>query len=148
MMRAIVDAGVHDDEWCRAHTTGYEDLLERLDDYSLDRCAELCGVPAATIARIGCEFATSQPSLLRLGVGAQRHMGAPIAYRTIACLPALAGSWRHEGGGCSYVPVATISAVAAGEAAMRRPDLRPAPVRSINMSQLAARSRTPRSTRR
>jgi anaerobic selenocysteine-containing dehydrogenase len=136
MMRAIVDAGVHDEQWCRAHTTGYEDLLERLGEYPLDRCAALCGVPAEAIARVGREFATTQPSLLRLGIGGQRHMGAPIAYRTIACLPALAGSWRHEGGGCSYAPVATIVAVAAGEAAMRRPDLRPAPVRSINMSQL------------
>ena len=37
----------------------------------------------------------TQPALLRLGVGAQRHLGAPIAYRTIACLPALVGAWRH-----------------------------------------------------
>lgn len=136
MMRAIVDVGVHDDAWCRAHTTGYEDMLERLHEYPVDRCAELCGVPAETIARVGCEFATKQPSLLRLGVGAQRHMGAPIAYRTIACLPALAGSWRHVGGGCSYVPLATLFAAAAGEAGMRRPDLLPGPVRRINMSQL------------
>ena len=39
----------------------------------------------------------AQPALLRLGVGAQRHLGAPIAYRTIACLPALTGAWRHDG---------------------------------------------------
>ena len=69
----------------------------------------------------GREFASTQPSLLRLGVGAQRHMGAPIAYRTIACLPALAGSWRHEGGGCSYIPTATAGAIDADELAPRRP---------------------------
>ena len=28
MMRAIVDAGLHDDEWCRAHTDGYDELLD------------------------------------------------------------------------------------------------------------------------
>ena len=78
--------------------------------YPVEHCSELCGVPAETIARIGCEFASTQPSLLRLGVGAQRHLGAPIAYRTLACLPALAGSWRHEGGGASYIPTATIAA--------------------------------------
>jgi anaerobic selenocysteine-containing dehydrogenase len=138
MMRAIVDAGGQDEEWCRAHSTGYDDLLDRLEQYPVERCAEWCGIAAETIARIGCEFAATQPSLLRLGVGGQRHMGAPIAYRTIACLPALAGSWRHEGGGCSYVPLATLVAGAGGEAAMRRPDLRPGPVRSINMSQLGA----------
>ena len=136
MMRAIVDAGLQDEDWCRAHGTGYDDLLERLDEYPVERCAALCGVPATTLARVGREFASSQPSLLRLGVGAQRHLGAPIAYRTLACLPALAGSWRQEGGGCSYIPAATIAAVTAGESGMRRPDLRPGPVRSINMSQV------------
>ena len=30
MMRAIVDAGLHDDEWCRAHTDGYDELLDEL----------------------------------------------------------------------------------------------------------------------
>src|SRR4051794_20264410 len=134
MMRAIVDAGLHDEPWCRAHTTGYDDLLARLDDYPVERCAEACGVPADAIARVGREFASTQPSLLRLGVGAQRHKGAPIAYRTIACLPALAGSWRHEGGGCSYIPTATAGAVDADK--LRRRDLRPAPVRRINMSQI------------
>ena len=136
MMRAIVDAGLQDDAWCRAHTTGYEELLGRLEAYPVEHCSELCGVPAETIARIGCEFASTQPSLLRLGVGAQRHLGAPIAYRTLACLPALAGSWRHEGGGASYIPSATIAAATAGDAALRRPDLLPGPVRDINMSQL------------
>jgi anaerobic selenocysteine-containing dehydrogenase len=136
MMRAIVDAGLQDEAWCRAHATGYDDLLARLAEYPVERCAELCGVDADTLARVGREFASTQPSLLRLGVGAQRHLGAPIAYRTLACLPALAGSWRHVGGGCSYLPAATIAAVTAGETGLRRPDLRPGPVRSINMSQL------------
>ena len=134
MMRAVVDADLQDEEWCRAHTNGYESLLGRLEEYPVERCAELCGVDAETIARVAHEFASGQPSLLRLGVGAQRHRGAPIAYRTIACLPALVGAWRHVGGGCSYIPTATAAAVS--EAPLKRQDLRPADVRRINMSQL------------
>ena len=30
MMRAIVDAGLHDEEWCRAHADGYDELLAEL----------------------------------------------------------------------------------------------------------------------
>ena len=134
MMRAVVDEGLHDDEWCRAYTSGYEALLGRLEEYPVERCAQLCGVPAADIARVGCEFARIKPALLRLGVGAQRHKGAPVAYRTIACLPALTGAWRHEGGGCSYIPTATAGAVSADP--LKRVDLRPREVRTINMSQL------------
>jgi len=136
MMRAVVDAGLQDEEWCREHATGYDALLSRLEEYPVERCAEICDVPAETIVRVGTEFARAQPALLRLGVGAQRHLGAPIAYRTIACLPALTGAWRHEGGGCSYIPTAIAGAV--DSSALERADLRPGPVRPINMSQLGA----------
>ena len=91
MMRAVVDAGLHDDEWCRAHTSGYDDLLERLQEWPVETAATITGIDAATIRRIGEEFASTQPSLLRLGVGGQRHAGAPMAYRTIACLPGAGG---------------------------------------------------------
>src|SRR3954451_7589958 len=44
MMRAVVNAGLHDDDWCRAHSTGYEELLERLQERTVEQCAQLCGV--------------------------------------------------------------------------------------------------------
>jgi len=134
MMRAMVDAGVHDEDWCRRHGEGYDDLLGRLDEWPVERAAATCGVEAAVIRRLGEDFATTQPSLLRAGVGGQRHSGGPLAYRTLACVPALAGSWRHEGGGFSYVPLKVARAVSWMH--LRRQDLRPGPVREINMSTL------------
>ncbi len=134
MMRALHDAGLADEEWCRAHTNGYDELVATLSEYSVERCAGICGVPAEQIERVGRDFASTQPALLRLGVGAQRHSAAPEAYSTVACLPALTGAWRHRGGGCSYIPTAT--AVAVSSAPLQREDLRPGPVRTINMSQL------------
>ena len=136
MMRAIVDAGLQDEEWCRAHADGYDELLAEVARNSVEDCAAICGVPADDIARIAQEFASTRPALVRLGVGAQRHMGAPTAYSTIASLPALTGAWRDRGGGCSYIPLATAAAVS--DFALKREDLRPGPVRTINMSQLGA----------
>ena len=134
MMRAIVDADLQDEDWCRAHADGYDELLAELEAWPVERAAEISGVPTEAIARVGREFASTQPALLRLGVGAQRHLGAPAAYSTLASLPALVGAWRHRGGGCSYIPTATAAAVPS--AALKREDLRPGPVRTINMSQL------------
>jgi len=134
MMRAVVDAGLADEEWCRAHTDGYEELLERLAEHPVEHWAGVCGVPAEQIVEVATEFARTQPALLRLGVGAQRHRGAPIAYRTIACLPALVGAWRRPGGGCSYIPTATAAAVPT--AALDGPELRQGEARRINISQL------------
>lgn len=142
MMRAMVDAGVHDDEWCLENTTGYPELLDRLGEWSVERAAEVTGVEAATIRRLGVEIATIQPSLVRAGVGGQRHLGAPMAYRTMACVPALAGSWRHVGGGFSYLPIGTARAVDWGP--LQRRDLRPRPGRTINMSALGDTLTDPR----
>ncbi len=134
MMRAVVDAGLHDEDWCRAHTDGYDELLAEIARTTVDECAAQCGVDAEAIARVGCEFASTRPALLRLGVGAQRHAGAPAAYATVASLPMLTGAWRDRGGGCSYIPTATAAAISARP--LQREDLRPGPVRTINMSRL------------
>lgn len=134
MMRAIVDAELHAEDWCREHVAAYDELLAVLAEWPVERAAEVSGVPAPDIERAGREFASSQPSLLRLGVGAQRHAGAETAYRTLACLPALAGSWRAEGGGCSYLPTATAAALSTEP--LKGAEWRAGPVRRINMSAL------------
>jgi anaerobic selenocysteine-containing dehydrogenase len=134
MMRAVLDAGLVDEDWCRSYADGYDELVERLGEHPVSHWAEICGVDADEIETVGREFASTQPSLLRLGVGAQRHLGAPIAYRTIACLPALAGSWRHRGGGFSYIPTATAAAVSS--AVLDGAELRTGETRAINMSAL------------
>ncbi len=134
MMRAVVVAGLPDAARCREHAEGYDELMAQLAGTSVGECAEQCGVSAEIIARVGREFASTRPALLRLGVGAQRHAGAPAAYATVASLPVLTGAWKDRGGGCSYIPTATAAAVSAGP--LQREDLRPGPVRTINMSRL------------
>jgi anaerobic selenocysteine-containing dehydrogenase len=135
-MRTMLDAGLVDEEWCRAYATGYDELRGRLAAEPVEHWASLCGVPAEQVRRLGSDLAIRQPSLVRLGVGAQRHAGAEIAYRTIACLPALAGSWRHVGGGLSYIPAAITGAL--DTSPLQRRDLRPGAVRTVNMAALGA----------
>ena len=47
--------------------------------------------------RLAHEYATSQPSVIRVGVGAERYPGGGQAMRAVDCLPALVGAWRHVG---------------------------------------------------
>ena len=88
--------------------------------------------------RLAREFATD-PALAaapRRRRAASRWARRSPTGRSRAC-PALAGSWRHGGGGFSYIPHGDGGrdrlVVAASGA-----DLRPAAVRTINMSQLGA----------
>ena len=72
-----------------------------------------------TLAR---RYATEQPALIRLNYGLQRHQGGGMAVRTIACLPALVGAWKHHGGGAM---LSTSGAYDFDMAALTRPDLSP-----------------------
>ena len=96
MMRAVVDAGLQDEDWCRAHAEGYDELLARARaTHPVERVRGDLRRPTPRRSRAwGASSPTTRPALLRLGVGAQRHLGAPAAYSTIASLPALTGAWR------------------------------------------------------
>ena len=108
MMRAVVDAGLHDEDWCRAHTDGYDELLERLAEHPVERCAEMCGVAGGDDrpgrARVRdrrsprCCGSASAPS----ATWAPR---SPTA-RSPAC-PRSPARGATRGGGCSYIPTAT-----------------------------------------
>src|SRR5207302_8781151 len=70
----------------------------------------------------------------RLNSGLQRRGGGGMAVRTITCLPAVIGSWRHAGGGAL---LSTSRLFAFNNAALERPDLIPPGTRTVNMVQLA-----------
>src|SRR5947209_15798144 len=57
-----------------------------------------------------------------------------MAVRTIVCLPAVTGAWRHPGGGAF---LSTSRLYGFDEQALQRPDLIPPGTRTINMVQLA-----------
>ena len=60
---------------------------------------------AADIAKFAHEFATAQPSVIRIGVALERHAGGGQTIRAVCAIPALAGSWRHVGGGLLQMPL-------------------------------------------
>jgi anaerobic selenocysteine-containing dehydrogenase len=64
----------------------------------------------------------------------QRHGGGGMAVRTVSCLPAVIGAWRHVGGGAM---LSTSKLAPWDNAALERPDLIPTGTRTVNMVQLA-----------
>src|SRR5205085_3098920 len=79
-------------------------------------------------------YGKTHPSFLRLNYGLQRHHGGGMAVRTVCCLPAVVGAWRHVGGGAL---LSTSKMYAFNRDALQRPDLIPPGTRTVNMTQLA-----------
>jgi anaerobic selenocysteine-containing dehydrogenase len=99
MMHVIVDEGLHDADYVARFTTGFDELVGRLEEYSPARAARICGLDEDEIVRFARTYATSQPSVIRTMVGPEKHSNGGMNMRTVACLPALVGAWRHRGGG-------------------------------------------------
>ncbi len=77
----------------------------RAAEFPLDYVEEVTGVKAADVAKFAREFATSQPSAIRIGVAIERSAGGAQAARAVYAIPAVAGSWRHVGGGMLQLPL-------------------------------------------
>ena len=105
MMNVIIGEGLTDEAYVRDCTVGYEELAERVQRYTPEWASEQTGIPADDIRTLAREYATSQPSMIRIGVAIERHAGGGQTVRSIACLPALTGAWRRVGGGLLQLPL-------------------------------------------
>jgi anaerobic selenocysteine-containing dehydrogenase len=88
-----------DEDYIQKHTVGADALLERAREFTPQRVAEICGITAEQVESLARDYAQTRPAAIRLNYGMQRARGGGNAVRAIACLPALAGHWRHAAGG-------------------------------------------------
>lgn len=132
MMHVVLERGLQDDAYIAAYTHGFDALRERVREYPPERVAAITGLAPETIVSLGERYGRARAAFIRVNYGLQRHRGGGMAVRTIACLPALTGHWRHPGGG---VQLSSSANFHFNKAALERPDLSP-PVRTINMIRL------------
>jgi anaerobic selenocysteine-containing dehydrogenase len=133
LMHVVFRDGFEDRDYLERYTIGADALRDRVREWTPARVAETTGLGAADVEWLAHEYATRQPSAIRLNYGLNRHAGAGMAVRAIACLPAVTGAWRHPGGG---VLLSCSGAFPVNGAALERPDIGPADTRLVNMSQI------------
>jgi len=105
MMHVIIAENLVDIDYVEKYTIGYEELKERASTYTPERVSEITGVPVEDIRKLAREYATIQPSVIRIGVAVERHSGGGQCVRALTCLPALIGAWRRPGGGILQLPI-------------------------------------------
>ncbi|HEY6409963.1 MAG TPA: molybdopterin-dependent oxidoreductase, partial [Ktedonobacteraceae bacterium] len=102
MMYVMVMEELHKPEWIKAHTLGWEHLLERILQFPPERAAGITGLAVETIVDLARSYATTAPALLRVTDGINRHTNGGQTVRTLACLPAVTGQYGLPGGGLMY----------------------------------------------
>lgn len=105
MINVIIAEDLVDHDYVERYTVGFYELKERAARFTPDYVASITGVAPDDIRALARQFATSQPSVIRMGVAIERSASGGNAVRALACLPALVGSWRQAGGGIMHMPI-------------------------------------------
>jgi anaerobic selenocysteine-containing dehydrogenase len=137
MMHVIIGENLHDPDYVAKYTVGFDELREKVKEYSPERVAQWTGISAEDIRKLAREYATVRPSVIRLNYGVQRSEGGGMATRAITMLPCITGSWKEVGGG---LQMSTSGAFEFDGDALKRPDLMKSALgrdaRVINMVEL------------
>ena len=124
LMHELVTHDWLDHDYIARYTRGWPALRARALQWSPERAAGVCGVPAEQIRSLARDygqcFLDKQPAAIRLNYGMQRVRGGGNATRAVACLPALIGAWRHRAGG---LLMSSSAVFPVDRAALQRPDL-------------------------
>ncbi|MFG2071122.1 molybdopterin-containing oxidoreductase family protein [Nonomuraea maritima] len=133
LLNVVLAENAQDEEFLAAYTEGWEQFREEILSYPVERVAEITGIPAEAVHRLGTRLAHTRPTALRATHGLQRHAGGGTALRTIASIPGVTGDWRHPGGGVAYSTSDHVHL-----AIDTRDDLLARPVRTRVMTKIAS----------
>ena len=120
MMHILIRDSLCDLEYIAAHTHGFNQLQERVAEYTPQRVSHWTGISPTDIERLAHEYATTIPAVIRMNYGIQRTENGGTAARAVAMLPALIGAWKHRGGG---LQLSTSGAFSWDKQTLERPDL-------------------------
>jgi len=97
-VKTIIDEELYDKDFVRDWTVGFEQLVERLEEYPLDRVAAITGVDAGLIARAARLYATSKPAVIPWSPITDQQVSSTSAIRLQCILRALCGNVDVKGG--------------------------------------------------
>lgn len=139
VMHVLIKEDLLDHDYIARHTLGFEQLKERVGEWTPQRTAETCGISVDEVEQLAREYGATamrgDAVAIRINYGLQRVHGGGMAVRNIACLPGLVGAWRHAAGG---IQMSSSDTFPKNNKALQRPDLLPSgPLpRTVNMSTI------------
>jgi formate dehydrogenase major subunit len=99
MIHAIIDENLVNESFVRDRTSGYEALKENAKNFSPEKMAPICGIPAETIRECARVFATSKGSIILWGMGISQHIHGTDNARCLIALCLMTGQVGKPGSG-------------------------------------------------
>ena len=99
MIHTIIDEGLVDEKFVADRTSGFEALKENSKNYSPEKMAPICGIPAQTLREVARLFATSKGSMILWGMGISQHVHGTDNARCLIALSLMTGQVGRPGCG-------------------------------------------------
>jgi anaerobic selenocysteine-containing dehydrogenase len=97
-LKVILDEGLYDEAFVAQWTHGFEEFRARVDEFPLERVAEITGVDAELIAKAARMYATNGPSIIPWTPITDQQRNSTSAIRLHCALRALCGYVDVPGG--------------------------------------------------
>ena len=99
IMHSIIEQGLCDTNFIENRTENFKELCEHLKDYSAEKMAPVCGIPAETIHRVAKIYASSKASIIFWGMGISQHIHGTDNARCLIALSMMTGQIGRPGTG-------------------------------------------------
>jgi len=99
MIHTIIDENLVDKEFIASRTNNFEELKERVKDFSPEEMAPICGIEADVIRACARAYATSKASIIFWGMGISQHVHGTDNARCLIALSLMTGQIGRPGTG-------------------------------------------------
>ena len=96
--KVIIDEGLYDKDFVRDHCVGFKQLCERVDEYPLDRVAEITGIDASQIAEAARLYANADGAVIPWTPITDQQLDSTSGIRLQSILRAITGNLDVVGG--------------------------------------------------
>jgi formate dehydrogenase major subunit len=99
MIYTIIEEGLVDQKFIADRTSGFDALKENAKNFSPEKMAPICGIPAPTLREVARAFATSKASMILWGMGISQHIHGTDNARCLIALCLMTGQVGKPGSG-------------------------------------------------
>jgi len=99
MIHTIIDENLVDEEFIASRTNNFEELKERVKDFSPEEMAPICGIEADVIRVCARAYAASKASIIFWGMGISQHVHGTDNARCLIALSLMTGQIGRPGTG-------------------------------------------------
>ena len=99
IMNVIAEEGLYDQQYIEAYTENWEGQKAHLANFSPEKMAPICGIPADELRAVAREFATAKSAMIFWGMGISQHIHGTDNSRCLISLALMTGQVGRPGTG-------------------------------------------------